>query len=67
MVMGPLASTVTEAVAQSVTIPQQVVTITPSGSASNITDLEDEGFVYRTAPADSAQAHFLVDLMGKLL
>jgi ABC-type branched-subunit amino acid transport system substrate-binding protein len=65
MVMGPLASTVTEAVAQSVTIPQQVVTITPSGSASNITDLEDEGFVYRTAPADSAQAHFLVDLMGK--
>ncbi len=65
MVMGPLASTVTEAVAQSVTIPQQVVTITPSGSASNITDLEDEGFVYRPAPADSAQAHFLVDLMGK--
>ena len=65
MVMGPLASTVTEAAAQSVTIPQRVVTITPSGSASNISELDDDGFVYRTAPADSAQAHFLVDVMGK--
>jgi branched-chain amino acid transport system substrate-binding protein len=65
MVMGPLGSTVTEAVAQSVTIPNKVLTITPSGSASNLSDLEDDGFVYRTAPADSAQAHFLVDLMGK--
>ena len=65
MIMGPLGSTVTEAVAQSVTIPQQVVTITPSGSASNISELEDDGYVYRTAPADSAQAHFLVDVMGK--
>ena len=65
MIMGPLASTVTEAVAQSVTIPNQVLTITPSSSASNISNLEDDGFVYRTAPADSAQAHFLVDLMGK--
>jgi ABC-type branched-subunit amino acid transport system substrate-binding protein len=65
MTMGPLSSTVTEAVAQSVTIPNQVLTITPSGSASNITNLEDQGFVYRTAPADSAQAHFLVELMGK--
>ena len=65
MIMGPLASTVTEAVAQSVTVPNQVVTISPSSSASVITNVNDQGYLYRTAPADSAQAHFLVQLMGE--
>ncbi len=65
MIIGPLGSTVTLAAAQSVTIPQQIVTITPSGSASNLSNVEDNGYLYRTAPADSAQAHFLVDLMGE--
>ena len=64
MIMGPLGSTVTEAVAQSVTTPKQIVAITPSATASEITNLGDEGYLYRTAPADSAQAHFLVQLMG---
>jgi ABC-type branched-subunit amino acid transport system substrate-binding protein len=65
MIMGPLGSTVTEAVAQSVTVPNEVVTISPSASASAITNLNDQGYLYRTAPADSAQAHFLVQLMGE--
>jgi ABC-type branched-subunit amino acid transport system substrate-binding protein len=64
-VIGPLASTVTLAVAQSVTIPNKVVTISPSSSASNLSLVKDDGYLYRTAPADAAQAHFLVDLMGE--
>src|SRR6266550_9181749 len=60
MIMGPLGSTVTEGVAQSVTVPNQIVTISPSASASTITNVNDQGYLYRTAPADSAQAHFLV-------
>jgi ABC-type branched-subunit amino acid transport system substrate-binding protein len=64
-IIGPLASTVTLAAAQSVMIPQQVVTISPSSSASNLSNVQDDGYLYRTAPADGAQAHFLVDLMGK--
>jgi ABC-type branched-subunit amino acid transport system substrate-binding protein len=65
MIMGPLGSTVTEAVAQSVTVPNQVLTITPSGTASVLSNLDDQGYVWRTAPADAAQAHFLVQLMGE--
>jgi ABC-type branched-subunit amino acid transport system substrate-binding protein len=64
-IIGPLASTVTLAVAQSVTVPNNVVTITPSSSASNISGVADNGYLFRTAAADAAQAHFLVDLMGK--
>ena len=64
-IIGPLASTVTLAVAQSVTIPNNVVTISPSSSASNLSDVKDNGYLYRTAPADAAQAHYLVDLMGE--
>jgi branched-chain amino acid transport system substrate-binding protein len=65
MIMGPLASTVTEAVAQSVTIPNQVLQITPSSTASAISNVQDQGYLYRTAAGDSAQAHFLVQLMAE--
>ena len=65
MILGPLASTVTLAAAQSVTIPQQVVTISPSSSASNLTNVQDNGYLYRTAPGDAAQANFLVGLMAE--
>ena len=64
-IIGPLGSTVTLAVAQSVTIPNNIVAISPSASASNVSDVEDNGYLYRTAPADAAQANFLVTLMGE--
>jgi branched-chain amino acid transport system substrate-binding protein len=64
-IIGPLASTVTLAAAQSVTIPNTVVTISPSSTASNLSNVADNGYLFRTAPADAAQAHFLVDLMGE--
>ena len=41
------------------------MTISPSSSASNLSNVEDNGYLFRTAPADAAQAHFLVDLMGE--
>jgi branched-chain amino acid transport system substrate-binding protein len=65
VIIGPLASTVTLAAAQAVMIPQQVVTISPSSSASNLSNVQDNGYLWRTAPADGAQAHFLVDLMSE--
>jgi branched-chain amino acid transport system substrate-binding protein len=65
MVMGALPSTVTEAVAQSVTVPNHVVEISPSSTDPAITNLSDQGYLFRTAPSDAAQAHYLVKLMGQ--
>jgi ABC-type branched-subunit amino acid transport system substrate-binding protein len=64
MIMGPLASTDTEAVAQSVAIPNQIVEITPSSTDPAITSLQDNGYVWRTAPSDLAQAHLLAKTMA---
>jgi branched-chain amino acid transport system substrate-binding protein len=64
-IIGPLATAVTVSVAQSVTVPNEIVTISPSASASSLANVVDNGYVFRTAPADAAQAHFLVELMGE--
>jgi len=64
-IIGPLGSTITIAVAQTVTIKNEIVTISPSASASNVSEVADNGYLYRTAAADAAQAHYLVQLMGE--
>lgn len=64
-IIGPLASTVSISVAQTVGMPNGTVVMTPSGSASSLSLVEDDGYLYRTAPADGAQARYLVQLMGE--
>ncbi len=64
MIMGPLGSTDTESVATSVTVPGSILQITPSGTDPAITNLQDDGWVWRTAPSDLAQAHLLVNTMA---
>src|SRR5436309_10353601 len=64
VVVGPLASEATIAVAQSVTVPNQVVQITPSSTDPGITDIADDGFLWRTAPSDLLQAQYLVSVMS---
>lgn len=57
-IIGPLGSGVTVAVAQAVTIPNNVIVITPSGTSPDITNLKaDEGkdFLFRTTPSDALQ------------
>ncbi len=58
---GAAASGVTIPIT-SVTIPAQVVQISPSATSPAITNLDDNDFVFRTAPPDSLQGIVLADL-----
>lgn len=54
-VTGAASSSVTQAVADNVFIPQDVVGISPASTTPQLTDLEDDGFVNRTCPSDVRQ------------
>jgi ABC-type branched-subunit amino acid transport system substrate-binding protein len=62
-VAGPWASSETLAVAQSVAERQRTPIVSPSSTDAAITDLDDGGFVYRTAPSDILQARALADVV----
>jgi len=61
--VGPLASGIVAAVANSVTVNAKHPIITPSGTAPTLTTLQDNDLVFRTAPSDSYQG----DVLGKLM
>lgn len=60
-IFGAAASGVTIPIA-SVTVPAQVVLISPSATSPAITNLRDNDFVFRTAPPDTLQGIVLADL-----
>lgn len=60
--IGPLASGITLAVANAVTVPNQVPQISPSATSPALTVLDDDDFVFRTAPSDAFQGVILADL-----
>ena len=59
VIIGEMASGATIPMAQSVTIPSNVVLISPTSSAPQITLLKDKGLVYRTYPSDALQGKVL--------
>lgn len=61
VIIGAMASNVTIAVAESVAIPDGIVVITPTSTAPGITDLEDDGLVYRILSSDNLQGEALGD------
>ncbi|WP_181692875.1 ABC transporter substrate-binding protein [Natronomonas sp. LN261] len=61
-VVGPASSNVNLQVAEQVLIPNAVVGISPSSTDPNVTDLEDNGYVFRTAPSDFLQGPAMADL-----
>ncbi len=54
-IAGAWASADTIPTAESVTIPEEVVLISPASTSDEITGLDDDGLVNRTAPPDSFQ------------
>src|SRR5262245_44264976 len=54
-IVGALSSGVTIPVATSVTIPGGIVQISPASTSPQITDLQDNDFLFRTCPSDSLQ------------
>ena len=65
VIIGAWASTVTIPVAESVTIPNEVVHISPASTSPAIEFIEDDGWLWRTAPSDTIQAELLVQELGK--
>lgn len=53
--VGALSSGVTMPVAESVSIPNEVVQISPSSTTPQMTDLQDNDYVFRTVTADTVQ------------
>lgn len=74
-IIGPDFSSQTIDVATQYAIPNDVLLVTPSGTAASITDLDDKNLVWRTAPSDTAQAaaiaqlveHHVTQVQGKSL
>lgn len=54
-IVGALGSGVTVAVAESVTVPSEVVLISPASTSPLITLLEDNDFVFRSVASDATQ------------
>ena len=44
---------------------QQVPLISPASTSPEITDLPDDGYVFRTAPSDALQGQVLADAVGE--
>ena len=61
-IIGPLSSTVTIAVAESVTGDAGVPTISPSATSPGVSVAVDNGYLFRSTVSDAAQGPVLADL-----
>ena len=61
-IMGADCSGVTGAIATNVAIPNGVVMISPSATSPGLTDLDDNGLFFRTAPSDARGGQILADI-----
>jgi len=61
-IVGPLASGVAIAVAESVAVPAGVVVISPSATSPGLTTVNDDGFLFRSTTSDAAQGVVLAQL-----
>ncbi|MCR9162386.1 MAG: ABC transporter substrate-binding protein [Nannocystaceae bacterium] len=62
-IVGPVFSESVLAVAQDVTIDNEVFMITPTATATSITELDDADLVWRTISPDTYQANGIIDRM----
>jgi ABC-type branched-subunit amino acid transport system substrate-binding protein len=69
VIIGEMASSATIPMAQSVTIPDKVVQISPTSSAPQLSDIPDNGYLWRAYPSDTLQGKVLaqaaIDAFGK--
>ena len=61
-IMGADCSGVTGAIATNVAVPNGVVMISPSATSPGLTDLNDKGYFFRTAPSDARGGQVLADI-----
>ena len=61
-IMGADCSGVTGAIAEKVAVPKGVVMISPSATSPGLTDINDRGYFFRTAPSDARGGQILADI-----
>jgi branched-chain amino acid transport system substrate-binding protein len=59
VIIGEMASSATIPMAQSVTIPNRIVQISPTSSAPQLSSIKDNGYLWRTYPSDTLQGKVL--------
>jgi ABC-type branched-subunit amino acid transport system substrate-binding protein len=64
---GAWASSVTIPVAESVSSREEILQLSPASTSPEITALEDDDFVFRTAPADTGQGQLLTRVIEQTL
>jgi branched-chain amino acid transport system substrate-binding protein len=64
-IIGPAFSGVTTSVAKEVTIPEKVLVMSPSATSPTLSDLADDGLVWRTCPSDVFQSVAMSGLIEK--
>ena len=62
-IFGADCSGVTIAITNNVSVPNGVVTISPSATSPALTTIEDNGLFFRTAPSDARQGQVLAELL----
>ena len=62
-IFGADCSGVTIAITNNVSVPNGVVTISPSATSPALSTIEDNGLFFRTAPSDARQGQVLADLL----
>jgi branched-chain amino acid transport system substrate-binding protein len=62
-IMGADCSGVTIAIANNVAVPNGVVMVSPSATSPALTDIEDNGYFFRTAPSDARQGEVLTEVL----
>ena len=66
-VCGSASSGVNVPVSQQVFIPNQVVGCSPSSTALSVSNLEDDDYIFRTAPSDILQGRVMAQVMAERL
>ena len=62
-IFGADCSGVTIAITNNVSVPNGVVTISPSATSPALTTIEDNGLFFRTAPSDARQGQVMADIL----
>ncbi|MBT3227007.1 MAG: ABC transporter substrate-binding protein [Deltaproteobacteria bacterium] len=61
-IMGAACSGATTAVVNNVSVPNGVVTISPSATSPALSTIKDKGYFFRTAPSDARQGQVLAQV-----
>ena len=64
-ICGTASSGVNVPVSQEVLIPNEIVGCSPSSTALSVTNLEDDDFIFRTAPSDRLQGRVMAQLASE--